>query len=239
MGLKIRFRDKLIIVFCTPSAITLSKTWFALMKVDGWALSHAAEHGMAGNCPIKEIVLDHVNMGFLLLEGGAEFGGGMSEPDLRAIELAGGPDAPIAILPTAAAPDNNHERAGRNGISWFRSLGASQVMWCRLSINPAANDPALAARLRSARFIYLLGGFPRHLGNTERQPGLAGGARSLPGRRSDRRQQRRRHGAVRALLRSHDGRLLEGLNLLPHSCVLPHHNRSARNWAGPLSAQLT
>lgn len=36
----------------------------------------------------------------------------MSEPDLRAIELAGGFDAPIAILPTAAAPDNNHKRAG-------------------------------------------------------------------------------------------------------------------------------
>ncbi|WP_345105299.1 hypothetical protein [Candidatus Villigracilis vicinus] len=34
-------------------------------------------------------------MGYLLLEGGAEFGGRMSEPDLRAIELAGGVDAPI------------------------------------------------------------------------------------------------------------------------------------------------
>ena len=32
-------------------------------------------------------------MGYLLLEGGAEFGGRMRDPDLKAIELAGGFDA--------------------------------------------------------------------------------------------------------------------------------------------------
>ena len=47
--------------------------------------------------------------GILLLAGGAEFGGQMSEPDLRAIELAGGFDAPICIIPTAAAPDRNQK----------------------------------------------------------------------------------------------------------------------------------
>src|SRR5258708_9262581 len=62
--------------------------------------------------------------GYILLEGGAEFGGLMSEPDLRAIELAGGPDAPISIIPTAAPPDNNHQRAGRNGGHWFKRLCA-------------------------------------------------------------------------------------------------------------------
>ena len=53
--------------------------------------------------------------GHLLLEGGAEFGGRMAEADRRAIELAGGAEAPICIIPTAAAPDNNHEHAGENG----------------------------------------------------------------------------------------------------------------------------
>ncbi len=75
-------------------------------------------------------------MGYFLLAGGAEFperasglcGGRMSEPDLRAIELAGGFDAPICFIPTAAAPDNNHKRAGNNGIRWFQSLGAKQVL---------------------------------------------------------------------------------------------------------------
>ncbi len=45
--------------------------------------------------------------GYLLLEGGAEFGGQMSEPDRRAIELAGGPESPVSIIPTAAAPEAN------------------------------------------------------------------------------------------------------------------------------------
>ena len=51
-------------------------------------------------------------MGHLLLEGGAEFGGRMRDPDLRAIELAGGFDAPLRIIPTAAAPDHNTTTLG-------------------------------------------------------------------------------------------------------------------------------
>lgn len=69
-------------------------------------------------------------MGNLLLEGGAEFGGQMSSPDLRAIELAGGFDAPICILPTAAAPDNNHKRAGENGVRWLKaSVQRTSSLW--------------------------------------------------------------------------------------------------------------
>ncbi|HJT58022.1 MAG TPA: hypothetical protein VJ761_16075, partial [Ktedonobacteraceae bacterium] len=60
--------------------------------------------------------------GYILLEGGAEFGGEMAEPDMRSIELAGGLDALISIIPTAAAPDNNARRAGSNGVRWFKSL---------------------------------------------------------------------------------------------------------------------
>jgi cyanophycinase len=180
-----------------------------------------------------------VKMGYLLLEGGAEFGGSMSEPDLRAIELAGGPDAQVAILPTAAAPDNNHERAGSHGIRWFRSLGASRVELVRVIDKPSANDPVLAARLRSARFIYLLGGFPRHLGETLKgsrawqaaleayQEGAVIGGSSA--------------GAMVLCEHYYDpyeDKVLEGLRLLPDSCILPHHNRSGRNWAGPLSSQL-
>ena len=50
--------------------------------------------------------------GYIVLEGGAEFGGRMDEVDRRAIELAGGSSALISIIPTAAAADNNHQRAG-------------------------------------------------------------------------------------------------------------------------------
>jgi cyanophycinase len=178
-------------------------------------------------------------MGYLLLEGGAEFGGGMSGPDLRAIDLAGGPDAQIAILPTAAAPDNNHQNAGNHGIRWFRSLGASRIDLVPVIDRSSANDPALALRIRSARFIYLLGGFPRHLGDT-----LAGSlawqamleaseAGAVIGGSS----------AGAMVLCGHyfdpdESALLKGLNLLPNTCVLPHHNSFGRDWAGRLAAQL-
>ncbi len=178
-------------------------------------------------------------MGYLLLEGGAEFGGRMSEPDLQAIQLAGGSDAPVAILPTAAAPDHNHERAGRNGIRWFQSLGVSRVDLVPVIDKSSANDPALAGRLRSARFIYLLGGFPRHLGETLKgsrvwQAALeAYDAGAVIGGSS----------AGAMVLCEHyydpyEDKLLDGLKLLPNSCVLPHHNHAGRKWAGTLSAQL-
>ncbi|HEY2981180.1 MAG TPA: hypothetical protein VGJ22_08365, partial [Anaerolineales bacterium] len=94
-------------------------------------------------------------MGYLLLEGGAEFGGRMSEPDLQALERVGGFEAPVRIIPAAAAPDRNHARAGGNGQRWFQSLGATDVEVVYVIDRASARDPALAAALRSARLIYL------------------------------------------------------------------------------------
>jgi cyanophycinase len=178
-------------------------------------------------------------MGYLMLEGGAEFGGRMSEPDRRAIELAGGFEAPIRILPAAAAPDGNHERAGRNGVRWFESLGAKNVDVTYVIDRASADDPALAASLRSARLVYLPGGFPRHLGET-----LAGSAawQAMLAAYLD--------GAVIAgssagamVLCQHyydpyEGKLLNGLNLIPNACVLPHHNRYGKGWAAQLTERL-
>src|SRR5258708_12980968 len=104
--------------------------------------------------------------GYILLEGGAEFGGQMSEPDRRAIELAGGPDALISIIPTAAAPDNNDQRAGRNGVNWFKSLGATDVESLPLIDKASANDPAIADQIRQSLLIYLLGCFTGYLPKT-------------------------------------------------------------------------
>ena len=170
--------------------------------------------------------------GHILLEGGAEFGGAMSEPDREAIRLAGGPNVPIAILPTAAAPDNNHDRAGRNALKWFRSLGATSVGIVRVVDQTSAHDPALAERLRQARLIYLLGGFPRHLAETLRgspsweaaMQAYAAGA--VIGGSSA--------GAMVLCEHYYDpdsGQILPGLNVLGTACVLPHHNGFGRAWS--------
>jgi cyanophycinase len=174
-------------------------------------------------------------VGYLLLAGGAEFGGRMSEPDLRAIELAGGFDASICIIPTAAAPDNNHKRAGNNGIRWFQSLGANNVFAVDVTDSASAYDPSLAASIRASRLIYLLGGFPRYLGETLTNSACWSAALDAY-----------KEGAVIAgssagamVLCEHyydpyEKKLLGGLNLIPNSCVLPHHNNFGRTWAKQL-----
>jgi len=178
-------------------------------------------------------------MGILLLEGGAEFGDAMREPDQRAIELAGGPDVPIRIIPTAAAPDKNHLRAGNNGIRWFMSLGATDVEPVLLINEDSANDIEIAETLRAAKLIYILGGFAHYLGQTLKGSltwesvldawkngaviaGSSAGAMVLceyyfdPGR----------------------SKVESGLNLVSNACVLPHHNTFGKSWVGKLQSML-
>ena len=178
-------------------------------------------------------------MGYLLLEGGAEFGGRMSEPDLRAIELAGGFNAPIAIVPTAAAPDNNHKRAGGNGVRWFQGLGAKNVFIVDVIDSTSANDSGLAEQIRNSKIIYLPGGFPRHLGET-----LKGSACW------DAALEAFDNGAVIAgssagamVICEHyydpyERKVLRGLNLISNALVLPHHNTFGKGWAGALTKSL-
>ncbi|MBI5962154.1 MAG: Type 1 glutamine amidotransferase-like domain-containing protein [Chloroflexi bacterium] len=178
-------------------------------------------------------------MGYLLLEGGAEFGGRMSEPDLRAIELAGGFDSPICIFPAAAAPDNNHKRAGRYGVRWFESLGAKRVFVVDVTDSASANDKFPVASIQTSRLIYLLGGFPRHLAETlensacwramlkayEQGAVIAGssaGAMVLCEHYYD----------------PYEKKLLRGLNLIPNACVLPHHNNFGKSWPKQLIQEL-
>ena len=174
-------------------------------------------------------------MGYVLLEGGAEFGGRMREPDVRAIELAGGLDAPIRIIPTAAAPDNNHQRAGNNGIRWFQTLGARDVLSVPLISKITANDKNIAQSLREAKLIYMLGGFTHYLGQTLK--GSLAWEAVL---------EAYRHGAVIAgssagamvmcefYYDPGSGRVHEGFNLVTHSLVLPHHNTFGKSWATKL-----
>ncbi len=174
-------------------------------------------------------------MGYLLLEGGAEFGGRMREPDLRAIELAGGINAPIRIIPTAAAPDNNHQRAGNNGIRWFQSLGAKDVVSLPLIDRPSANDENIAKSLRSANLIYMLGGFTGYLAETLQ--GSAAWNTVLEAYQAGAVVAGSSAGAMVMCEFYYDlnkGQVVSGLNLVPDSLVLPHHNTFGKNWASRL-----
>ncbi len=175
-------------------------------------------------------------IGYLVLEGGAEFGGKMAEPDRRALALAGSPDAQISIIPTAAAPDDNYRRAGSNGVNWFKGLGATHVEWLPIIDKASANDIRLAETLFRSRLIYMLGGFAGYLGETLKD--------SVCGD---------------AMLRAYDngaviagssagamvmceyyfdpgmGKVVEGLNYVPNTCVLPHHNTFGKGWAARLT----
>ena len=178
-------------------------------------------------------------MGYLLLEGGAEFGGRMSEPDRIGLDLAGGLNVPVRILPTAAAPDQNHRRAGGNGKRWFASLGATDVEVTYVVDSATANDESIANELRTAKLIYLLGGFPGFTGRT-----LANS------KAWDAALDAYRNGAVIAgssagamVLCEHyfdpyEGKILRGLNLIPNACVIPHHGPGTHRWAKDILRQL-
>ncbi len=178
-------------------------------------------------------------MGYLLLEGGAEFGGDMREPDLKAIELAGGLDVPIRIIPTAAAPDHNDQRAGNNGVRWFQKLGARDVVSVPVIDKASANDEQNVRAFRDTKLVYLLGGFTHYLGQTLKD--------SLVWKAVLDAQQK---GAVIAgssagamvmcqfYYDPGQGKIHEGLSLVPNALVLPHHNTFGKNWAPQLTAQL-
>ena len=178
-------------------------------------------------------------MGILLLEGGAEFGGRMREPDLKAIERAGGFDAPIRIIPTAAAPDNNHQRAGNNGSRWFQSLGANDVLSLPLIDKTSANDEKIAQSLREAKLIYLLGGFTHYIGQTLKDS-LAWNA-VLEAHQNGAVIAGSSAGAMVMCEFYYDPgaeRIHEGLNLVPNSLVLPHHDTFGKSWAPRLMKQI-
>ena len=163
----------------------------------------------------------------------------MAAPDRRGIELAGGADAPIVIIPTAAFPDNNHLRAGGNGRRWFTSLGATDVQTAPLLDRDSAADPEVMHTLAEARLIYLLGGFPGYLCQTlQDTPAWTAMRTAYANGAVAGRQQRRRDGPVRASPRPARpaGHTRTGAD---SQCVCAaHHNNFGQGWAERLRALL-
>jgi cyanophycinase len=158
---------------------------------------------------------------------------------LRGIQRAGGFAAPIRIVPTAAAPDDNHERAGNNGVRWFKGLGAKDVLSVPLVDRASANDATVARSLRAARLIYLLGGFTDYLGRTLKDS-LAWQA-VLEAYRDGAVVAGSSAGAMvmcQVYFDPRAGQVVEGLALVPNSLVLPHHDTFGKGWAARLREQV-
>lgn len=175
----------------------------------------------------------------LVLEGGAEFQAEMAAPDREAMRLAGGNNARICIIPAAAAPDNNHIRAGKNAESWFQQLGARRIAVLPLIDKASADDPKMADELRRAGLVYLLGGFPGYL------------ASILSGSRSGQALMNAfENGPVVA--GSSAGAMVlcqwyfdpakktvsKGLGLVPGVLLIPHHDTHGKAWAPKLDGEL-
>jgi len=178
-------------------------------------------------------------MGYILLEGGAEFGGRMRDPDLHAIELAGGFEAPRRIIPTAAAPGNNHQPAGSSGVRSFQSWGANGVVSLPVIDKASANDEKMAQSLRETKLIYMLGGFTNYLGQTLKDS-LAWEA-ALDAFQNGAVIAGSSAGAMVMCQFYYDPssrRVVDGLNLVPKSLILPHHDTFGKNWAPRLLKQI-
>jgi len=94
--------------------------------------------------------------GNLLLNGG----GGL--PDgywSRFLELAGGAEAPIVVLPTAS----ERPEAAREPLEELAALGATAARALPLRSAESARAPEIVAAIRSARGVFLTGGDARRL----------------------------------------------------------------------------
>jgi cyanophycinase len=118
-------------------------------------------------------------------------------------------------------------------------LGAKDVTSLPLIDKASANNAEIAKTLRAAKLIYLLGGFTHYLGQTLKDS-LAWQAAT----------EAYRNGAVVAgssagamvmcqyYYDPSSGKVVDGLNLVSNSLVLPHHNTFGKSWAPKLAKQI-
>jgi cyanophycinase len=174
--------------------------------------------------------------GWIALHGGGEFQRGSEIGDRRMVVAAGGADARVIVVPTAAAREYP-EIAARHGVAWFKQIGAradaAMVVDAR-----SANDSAIVATIESATLIYLPGGDPVLLVETLRgspawhaiatahERGVSIGGASA--------------GAMALGVRTwnpHTGGLIDGLGLIP-IVTLPHFGAETLDRARALRQQL-
>ena len=166
----------------------------------------------------------------LLLEGGREFTGRMEAADRAALKAAG--RKPVTIVPAAAVPEDGQVQAGRNGVRWFKRLGAADVRSTGWVDRQSSLDAGIAAAVAASGLVFLPGGSPRYLAEALRGSLVweamlsAQAAGAVIGGSSA--------GAMVLCEVYYDpsaAKVLPGLSLVPGICILPHHDTFGRAWA--------
>src|SRR6478752_6941489 len=112
----------------------------AFVFLTGVSLAAANEHG-----PDK---------GTLVIVGGA-----MQDPAIvrRFIDLAGGPDAPIVIIPTASEDDEHYDNYW-SGLKQWREAGARNLTVLHTRDRKVADSAAFVKPIKTARGVFFGGG---------------------------------------------------------------------------------
>jgi len=93
-------------------------------------------------------------------------GGAMRDPAIRErfLQLAGGPDAPIVVIPTAGGGDDYDEWT--SGLQGWKRAGATDLTVLHTNDRAEADSEAFVAPLRRARGVWLNGGRQWHLADS-------------------------------------------------------------------------
>lgn len=85
------------------------------------------------------------------------FEAGNESTDRYVLDLAGGLNAPIIIVPTINGAHYAASKLAKNVVKWFGKLGATQIEVIPISHKRVANDPMAAAKFRKAKYICFAG----------------------------------------------------------------------------------
>lgn len=159
-------------------------------------------------------------VGPLALVGGLPFTDGCAfDADL----LAASGDDEVLVLPTAAAYEHPQREVEAAEVH-FAPFGG-RVVGLDLLTRRNAVDPDLIARVRAARFLYLVGGSPMHLRSVIKDSPVWD---ALVAAWQDGAVVAAASGAARVLcdpmVDPRGGAFTVGLGLLPDLAVIPHHN---------------
>jgi len=165
--------------------------------------------------------------GRLVLCGGNEFRRDCDPMDRALLEAAGGAQASLIILPTAATNENPYV-AGENGIRHFSRLGA-RVDKAMITDRAAADNLELVVPVEQHNVVYLTGGDPIYLAETLRDSKLWDVVVAIHQRGGLIAGSSAGAMVLGEQLWRFDG-WIPGLGLAPGLAVLPHHATLSARW---------